>query len=239
MKTWYSWVLFRRLLTGSLMLLPTVFTFSALRADPPQAGKALQACKKSPQTEKAEQLVLFALQSEADGLSARRDAQLSRALQVAPDFAPAHWHSGKVYLDQQWVDATEAQRQAAVDPRFAQYRRLRDQYAGTLEGQINLARWCQRQGLESQQQFHWVCVLSQNPANQEAQQALGVRLEAGRLLTSDEIGQQKEQQKQQRRLTQRLKPQVRLLRQSPHRTTQVQDGVAIASISTTGCILDS
>jgi hypothetical protein len=139
---------------------------------------------------------------------------LTRAMQLAPDYAPAQWHSGNVRFDQQWVAATEVQRQAADDPRFAEYQQLRDQYAGTLEGQVGLARWCQQQGLKNQQRFHWVRVLTQNPAHPEAQQALGVHLVEGRLLTADEIKQQKEQQKKLHRLTKQLKVQIkRWLRQ--------------------------
>ncbi len=176
----------------------------------------------------AEQLVRRALQSEARGESGHRDALLAKALLLDADFAPARWHSGNVRLDQQWLDIVEAQRQAAADPRFAQYQQLVDQYAGTLAGEVNLARWCQQQDLENQQRFHWARVLTRNPAYEEAQQALGVHLVAGQLLTSDEIKQQKEQKKKLHRLTKQLKVQIkRWLRQWQRATPGEREAVLV------------
>ena len=214
MKNGYTWAAFGKLWVGSLCLLTSVLTFLPALANPPEPNQVFTMGTSSLGTRnarkvKAEQLVQFALQSEVEGQSARRNAQLERALQVAPDFAPAHWHSGKVRLGQKWIGVVEAQRQAAGDPRFTQYGQLCDQYADTLEGQIHLALWCRQQGLESQQRFHWENVLAQNPVYQQAQRSLGVHLVSGQLLTSAEIKQQRELRKKLHQLTEQLKPQIK------------------------------
>jgi hypothetical protein len=147
MKTWIAWGVCRSLFLESIILLPSVLTCSTVWAELPQDVRAPQAKggngaseanSRSGQRAKAEQLLQRALESELAGESARRDALLNDALQVAPDFAAAHWHSGHVRQNQQWVSIADAQQQAAAAPHRAEYEQLREQYAGTLDGELNL-----------------------------------------------------------------------------------------------------
>ena len=153
----------------------------------------------------ANQLVEHVLTREAAGKSNGRDAMLEMAVRIAPDFAPARWHGGYVQEGGKWLSVGEAQRLAAADPRFAEYERLRDEYAGNPLGELNLARWCHRKGLKSQASFHWYRVLTLDPTHQEAQRAFGVRFYRGSLLTYDEIERRREVEKQQQRVVKRLR----------------------------------
>lgn len=113
-------------------------------------------------------LVQAALECEIAGDSERRDELLKQALQQAPDYPPARWHSGYVRVDDQWLSLEEAEQRASADGRFTEYRRLRDAYAGTPMGALAVARWCQKSQLEAEAGFHWRKVLELQPHHEEA-----------------------------------------------------------------------
>jgi hypothetical protein len=135
----------------------------------------------------AERLVAEALRAEATGNSARRRVLLSVAIDAAPDYSPARWHSGQVLADGEWLPVDEAQQLAAADSNRAEYQRLRTAGGATLSGQLALALWCRKNGFEEEARFHWTTVLSHEPNNDEALRALGVRWFGGRLMTFAEI----------------------------------------------------
>jgi hypothetical protein len=156
----------------------------------------------------AERLVSEALAAEAAGDADRREALLAEAIQVAPDYQPARWHSGQILVDNDWRPIEEAQRAAAVDPRRVEYQRLREAGGNGLESQIALAKWCRKNGLIDESRFHWRTVLSHGPNNDEALRALGVRWYGGRLLTFAEIDAEKARQREARRAAKKFAPQV-------------------------------
>ncbi len=73
-----------------------------------------------------------------------------------------------------WVPFAEAQQLAAKNPRFAEYRKLREQLGGTIQGQATLAHWCAKNKLADEEQIHWRTVLALEPENREAIKHLGL-----------------------------------------------------------------
>jgi len=156
----------------------------------------------------AEQLVADALRAEVDGNSARRRVQLSAAIDAAPDYEPARWHSGQVRTNGEWLPVDKAQQVAAADPKRAEYQRLRAAGGNSLAGQLALARWCRKNNFDEEARFHWATVLSHDPNHDEAQRALGARWYRGRLMTTAEIELAKSQLRKTKKAAKEFAPQI-------------------------------
>ena len=109
------------------------------------------------------------------------------ALEAAPDYPPARWHSGYVRADNRWVKFDEVPALAPQNQRLAAYRRIREKYRETVEDQLALAAWCKKAGLLDQWRAHLGNVLALNPDHQEARAALGYQRVDGIWLTPQEI----------------------------------------------------
>lgn len=97
---------------------------------------------KAERTRAAGELVAEALFCEVYGKDSRRSELLASALEQVPDYVPALWHTGHVRYNRQWVKFDELPELAAEDDRIDAYRRIRQQYPETVEGQLALAQWC-------------------------------------------------------------------------------------------------
>src|SRR5207245_1453770 len=64
------------------------------------------------------------------------------------------------------------------------------------QGQLLLARWCRKNNLNGEAQFHWASVLTVDPKNEEALRALNLRWQKGQLVSREQIAQQKDQTKE-------------------------------------------
>ncbi len=69
----------------------------------------------------ATDFVTRALKAETAGENPRRDALLDLALEAAPDYSPARWHSGYVKADNRWVKFDEVSSSATESERLAVY----------------------------------------------------------------------------------------------------------------------
>ncbi len=67
----------------------------------------------------------------------------------------------------------EAQQALANDPTLNEYHERRKKTPRTMAGHLQLARWCERRGLDAQSRAHFHGVLSLDPDNQEAWRGLG------------------------------------------------------------------
>ena len=156
----------------------------------------------------AERLVVDALRAEVAGDAARRRVLLSEAVDAAPEYAPARWHSGQVLADGEWLPVDKAQQAAAADPKLAEYLQLRSAGGDSLDGQLALARWCRKNGFGEESQFHWRTVLTHQPNNEEALRALGVRWYGGRLMSYAEIEAAKAWVRESQQAAKEFAPQV-------------------------------
>jgi len=132
-------------------------------------------------------IVQAALQAEVDGDSQRCKVLLARALHRDPNHLQARWQSGHVQVKHQWLTLDQAEDRALQRGRVAKYRKLRDVSAGSLTGELALARWCRKYGFQNRERLHWTGALRLDPSNIEARRRLGVRMFKGRLLTPNQI----------------------------------------------------
>ncbi len=140
----------------------------------------------------AADFVQAALQAEAEGDAARREALLREALDKDPDYAPARWHSGYVRLNDAWVSLPQSQRTFRLDPRVADYQQVRASLAESPAKDLLLARWCQEKKLSEEARFHWLNVLRAQPNHEEALRTLEVQWYNGQLLTREQVAEQKQ-----------------------------------------------
>jgi hypothetical protein len=132
-------------------------------------------------------IVRRAMEAEVDGRAELRQTLLAGALAQDPKHAAARWQSGYVQIGDQWLTVEELERHFKDSDLVSAYRRFRDQYSGRLAGEIWLARWCRKHGLEERERLHWNQTLRLDSSNAEARGRLRLREFRGRLLTPDQI----------------------------------------------------
>lgn len=146
------------------------------------------------------QLLEQALLAEIDGDAALRTQKLDQALEVEPQLAPARWHAGQIRLDGRWLTVRESQEEARADRKLYDYHQRRAGSDGGVRSQINLARWCERNGLAEPARAHWSQVLFMKPDYGPALAALDVDWHGGSLHRAAEAERQREaaQRRQER-----------------------------------------
>jgi hypothetical protein len=155
-----------------------------------------------------ERLMDQARQAEVRGETARQFALLRKAVRISPDYELARWQLGQVEVEGQWLAVEEAQRRAAAGPLQDEYRELRTEFGSSPAGQLALARWCRRNGLEDEARYHWTNVLSIAPSQREALRALALRWRDGQLVSRDDVDAGLEQAKSSRRASRKWTGQV-------------------------------
>jgi hypothetical protein len=135
----------------------------------------------------AQQLVEEADKAATGGETAQQFALLREAVRVDPEYQLPRWQLGQIEVDGEWLAVEELQRRAAANPKQEEYRSRRGEFGESPAGQLALARWCRKNGLDEESRFHWASVLSSQPTHREALRALGVRWTDGQLLTRPEI----------------------------------------------------
>lgn len=153
----------------------------------------VQAANRAERQRASAKLVSAALESELEGANDQRTSQLGEALESTPDYAPALWHAGYVRAGKKWLKVDELAKQQAEDSRLAAYRLARDRHADTVEGNLELARWCAGKKLLDQQRAHLERVVDLAPNHAEARRALGHRLIEGQWRSEAELALTQEQ----------------------------------------------
>jgi hypothetical protein len=173
-------------------------------------GLAFSAYGATQDTKKtdAAKFVSDAAQAEIRGDGALSSALLKQALQVDPDNRAARWQLGQVLIDKEWVPVNVAQRRASGDARQAEYRKLRTALGESPQGQLALARWCQKNNLRDEARFHWSSVLGVDPRNEEALRALDLKWQNGRLMSPEQMAQNKERMRDAKRAADRYAPKL-------------------------------
>jgi hypothetical protein len=77
---------------------------------------------------KSAKLVDRALRERAAGNAAETRKLLDLALELAPDYAPVHWHRGEIWHHGRWLTVSMFQGLAAADPSGSEYARQRSEY---------------------------------------------------------------------------------------------------------------
>lgn len=154
------------------------------------AGPVLGTDGPAAARREAKEFVSQALQAEIEGKNSHRQGRLDAALEAAPEYPPARWHSGYVWAENRWMKFDDRSA-AGKNPRLEVYLSKRDKYRNTVNDQLALAKWCKTAGLKDQWRAHLGNVLALNPDQKEARAALGYALVDGVWLTPREIAQAK------------------------------------------------
>ncbi|HEY2759145.1 MAG TPA: HEAT repeat domain-containing protein, partial [Pirellulales bacterium] len=144
-----------------------------------------------PIVEQAKQLVHDALRAETDGNADLRVADLKQALTLAPDLPEAHWQLGEVRRGTHWLSTADAEKEITATGKMADYRKLRDQADATLEDQLKIARWCDKNGLDDEEKAHSRVALQLDSNQPEAMRRLGLISFRGQLISKSQLDQAK------------------------------------------------
>ncbi len=162
--------------------------------------------KATANTPPAAQCVQGAIAAEVRADRAERDRLVEQALRVSPDFPPARWQAGQVRFDGEWLTIDAALEKGAQDELLAQYRKLRSVYGTSPEGQMTLARWCQKHHLPAETMVHASQLLATRPGDPEVLKMLDLSWHKGQLVTAAELAQRKQQDEKAKLAMQRWRP---------------------------------
>jgi hypothetical protein len=113
------------------------------------------------------QLVHGALAAEARGDVLARGDLLREAIASNPSYPPAHWHSGEVRSDGQWLSIDAATAATISSGTMDQYRALRSRTANTATAHMKLAQWCAAVGLKDQERTHLLYASTLRPTQKQ------------------------------------------------------------------------
>lgn len=176
---------------GVVVLLLLGMAVSARAEEPPAPNAQTSAPQASAAPQSAEReaaaLVRRALQAEAAGDPSGRAALLGQALEVAPDYGPAHWQSGELRLDDRWLTVRELCQERTTAGTVAEYRRRRDLVRKTPADHLRLADWCASVGLADQERVHVLCAYYLHPTLPGLLKRLGLAHYGGRIMSREQI----------------------------------------------------
>lgn len=135
----------------------------------------------------AEQLVSEALFHESLGLNEDRARLLAEAEQKNPASASIQWAQGRVKYKGEWISIDDVPSRMRDSAALTRYEKRRGDYPDNAVGQLALARYCQRQGLDDQARAHLVRVLEHNPNQVDVRRELGFVAVDGKWVHQDDI----------------------------------------------------
>ena len=150
------------------------------------------------------------LQSLLAQEAAGRGVDRAQALRYAADDPAAHWHAGEVQMDGRWV-AIDELRDTAEDRKLQEYLELRERTSDDVAGHRLLANWAKKRGLPDQATAHWNAVLSIDPSDAAAREALGHRNVGSVWFTPEEVAKAEAAQRRQLVVLKKWMPQMRRL----------------------------
>ena len=126
-----------------------------------------------------------------DGASLR-----ASLLEAADNDRLAHWYTGEVLVDDQWLTIEQYRQQAANDKQLTAYRELREQATDRLTDHQRLARWCSKRDLDKLANMHWLHVLRFDRGHRAALSELDLTWHQGMLLSHDEAKRYQERERE-------------------------------------------
>ncbi len=181
----------------------------------------------------AESKVRTALKAAADGDPLQRDRALREALIIDSECPEAHWHLGKVRINDQWMSIEQAQRQMAANPHQAQFEKLREEHAGSLTGELKLARYCRKRKPDVSDFYYRRVLSAMNlPATTRAEAIRHLRLVEfqGQLVHRQDLADFKSQARRLAEANRRWQPRLRTWRRTLESRSQQKRDAATAQI---------
>lgn len=137
--------------------------------------------------QEAESLVREALHREVFGLTDERQALLEEAQAKSPQSSVVQWATGNVKFRNRWVNIDDLPKAAQSLSSFSTYHAIRDRYADNSARQFELAKWCERNGLDEQARAHLTRVIELEPNHLEAREKLGFIRSGQTWISVDEV----------------------------------------------------
>lgn len=138
-------------------------------------------------TQRAEVLAREGLMWATLGDSVKCRDCMAEALQHDENQTLARWTLGQIQVDGHWVDSMDHIRKLVNDVQLGVYRNRRALSEDTVADHLQLAQWCNDQGLHPQSRAHLFRVLSLEPDHEPVRTALGHRRINDRWVTPEEI----------------------------------------------------
>lgn len=160
---------------GPVLAVTICLTLPTITWGATKSSAAKSPTKPEKLAVQADNLVKEALYREIYGATSERERLLEEARKLAPKNDAAMWHSGYVKYKDRWTKAEDVPELVGKDVGLARYYARRAESPDTMEGHRNLARWCEKQGLNAQARAHFNRVLEFNGDDAEARQKLGFR----------------------------------------------------------------
>ncbi len=149
-----------RLLWSSVCFLTLIFNMPAF------AAKVKEKSPPPDENSRPAELVKIGLEAELAGNRESRQLHLQAALDIEPEYAPAHWHLGAVRVGEEWMPVAKASVAISKSPQYSFYRAKRIELDGSLKRELNLARWCAKEGMHDRAQFHYSLLLHHPEINE-------------------------------------------------------------------------
>lgn len=169
------------------------------------------ACGRDPEAH-----VRLALWCERHGLRAERARHLAIALLADPDHALARAMQGFVREGSRWLKPEQVAEQRRTDEERAaiwlDYEKRRAVAGRDVTSQLDLARWCEQNGLEAQARTHLISVVRLDPSRETTWKHLGYRKYNGRWMTEEQYESARAGVKAQAAATREWKPRLESLR---------------------------
>ena len=139
----------------------------------------------------ARQFLQQAIQAEMAGDAEARRSLLEQAVASDPNYAPAHWQLGHLYLNDQWMPIADVEQFYRQDERLIAYRAKRDAAANLPSSELALARWCRRNEMPEWAVAHLTRVLGDPRSSAEekagAAKYLNLELYRGIPVAADDL----------------------------------------------------
>ncbi|HIA20292.1 MAG TPA: hypothetical protein EYN70_12900, partial [Planctomycetaceae bacterium] len=186
----------------------------------------LTAATKAERRQQAVQLVKQALHNEVYGGLAERARLLQSAQQVDAQYAPAQWHQGCVQFKRTWIDAEKLPALLKEDPRITLYLKQREQAGDTISGNLLMADWRRKKGLQEQERAHLLRVLDFDANQQVARTRLGFRQINGQWVTPADLQQARQRFVVDQQNFTTWGPRIEKLRRQLHKRSPAQRAAA-------------
>jgi hypothetical protein len=171
------------------------------------SGAVLSAAEPLPTAARVRE----ALRPGWEGDLAEQQMRLNNLLASHPDLLVARGHAGFVRQAGAWVKFDEVGRSDAEREQLRQYQELRREMVDSWEGHLELANWCQKQGLTSQEQAHLRGILEHDADHAPARARLGYEKLQGEWVSRRERAAADAHQEAREEALRKYRPQIREL----------------------------
>lgn len=144
----------------------------------------------------ARRMTQEAIEAGIAGQDELRGSLLAKAMEMAPDYAPARWEAGQMNLGGEWISVAQVQSEAGACPLQKEYALRRSKATSGASSHYELAKWCDANKLRDEASYHWWQVLQAAPRNAEALERLELAWFQGQLVPRGELAELRNQQRQ-------------------------------------------